>query len=180
MDLSLSPAETEFRDELRGWITANHPGPSGDDEAAFDRNIAWQRKLNERGWAGLTWPTEYGGAGATLIEQAIFFEEMARARAPRMANVLGLTMGGPVVIAHGNDAQKERYLAPILSADEIWCQGFSEPESGSDLASLKTRARRDGDDWLVTGQKIWTSLATISQWCFLLARTNSEVKKHAG
>jgi alkylation response protein AidB-like acyl-CoA dehydrogenase len=180
VDLSLSPAEEEFRDELRGWITANHPGPSGDDEAAFDRNIAWQRKLNERGWAGLTWPTEYGGAGATLIEQAIFFEEMARARAPRMANVLGLTMGGPVVIQHGSQEQKERYLAPILSAEEIWCQGFSEPDSGSDLASLKTRARRDGDEWIVTGQKVWTTLAHRAKWCMLLARTNADAPKHRG
>jgi alkylation response protein AidB-like acyl-CoA dehydrogenase len=180
MDLSLSPAETEFRDELRGWIADNHPGPPGEDEAAFDRNVEWQRKLNERGWAGLTWPTEYGGAGATLIEQAIFFEEMARARAPRMANVLGLTMGGPVVIHHGTDAQKERYLAPILSAEEIWCQGFSEPESGSDLASLKTRARRDGDEWVVTGQKVWTTLAHRAKWCMLLARTNQDAPKHRG
>src|SRR5215212_6200780 len=180
MDLSLSPAEEEFRDELRGWIADNHPGLAGEDEAAFDRNIEWQRKLNERGWAGLTWPTEYGGAGATLIEQAIFFEEMARARAPRMANVLGLTMGGPVVIQHGSQEQKERYLAPILSAEEIWCQGFSEPDSGSDLASLKTRAVRDGDEWIVTGQKVWTTLAHRSKWCMLVARTNPDAAKHRG
>src|SRR3954451_14798219 len=154
MDLSLSPAEEEFRDELRAWIADNHPGPQGEDEAAFDRNSEWQRTRTERVWAVLTWPTAYGGAGATLIEQAIYFEEMARARAPRTANVLGLTMGGPVVIAHGTEDQKERSLAPILSADEIWCQGFSEPESGSDLASLKTKAVRNGDDWVVTGQKV--------------------------
>src|SRR6266508_1501120 len=112
MDLSLSPAEEEFRDQLRSWIEANHPGPSPEgDEDGFEHRVAWQRKLNDRGWAGLTWPEEYGGAGATLIEQAIFFEEMARARAPRMANVLALTMGGPVVIQHGTHEQKERYLA---------------------------------------------------------------------
>jgi alkylation response protein AidB-like acyl-CoA dehydrogenase len=181
LDLSLSPAELEFRDELRGWISENHPGPSPEgDEAAFAHRVEWQRKLNERGWAGLTWPTEYGGSGATLIEQALFFEEMARARAPRMANILGLTMGGPVVIAHGTDVQKERYLAPILSAEEIWCQGFSEPESGSDLASLKTRARRDGDDWIVSGQKVWTTLAHRSKWCMLLARTDADAPKHRG
>ncbi|HVL97417.1 MAG TPA: acyl-CoA dehydrogenase family protein [Solirubrobacteraceae bacterium] len=180
MDLALTAAEREFRDELRAWIEANHPGPAGEDEAAFDRNVAWQRKLNERGWAGLTWPVEYGGAGATLIEQAIFFEEMARARAPRMANVLGLTMGGPVVIHHGTTEQKERYLPPILSAEEIWCQGFSEPESGSDLASLKTRARREGDEWVVSGQKVWTTLAHRSKWCMLLARTNQDAPKHRG
>jgi alkylation response protein AidB-like acyl-CoA dehydrogenase len=181
MDLSLSPAEEEFRDELRGWIEVNHPGPTPDgDEAGFEHRVAWQRKLNEQGWAGLTWPTEYGGGGATLIEQAIYYEEMARARAPRTANVLGLTMGGPVVIAHGSEQQKERYLAPILSADEIWCQGFSEPESGSDLASLKTKAVRDGDDWVVTGQKVWTTLGHRAKWCMLVARTNQDAPKHRG
>jgi alkylation response protein AidB-like acyl-CoA dehydrogenase len=181
VDLSLSPAEEEFRDELRAWIEENHPGPTPDgDEAGFEHRVEWQRKLNERGWAGLTWPTEYGGGGGTLIEQSIYFEEMARARAPRTANVLGLTMGGPVVIAHGTEAQKERYLAPILSADEIWCQGFSEPESGSDLASLKTKAVRDGDDFVVTGQKVWTTLGHRAKWCMLVARTNPDAPKHRG
>ena len=181
MDLTLSPTEQEFRDELRGWIEANHPGrePDGDLES-FEFRRAWQRKLNERGWAGLSWPAEYGGAGATLVEQAIFYEEVARAGAPQMANVLGLAMGGPTVIAHGTDAQKERHLAPILSADEIWCQGFSEPDSGSDLASLKTRAVRDGDDWVVTGQKVWTTFAHQSKWCMLVARTDPEAPKHRG
>ena len=181
MDLTLSPAEEEFRDTLRAWIADHHPGkePEG-DEASFAFRRDWQRRLNERGWAGLTWPTEYGGSGATQIEQAILFEEFARARAPQMANVLGLTMGGPTVIAHGTDEQKERFLAPILSADEIWCQGFSEPESGSDLASLKTRAVLDGDAYVVTGQKVWTTFAHHSKWCMLLARTNPEVPKHRG
>jgi len=181
MDLSPSPAELEFRDELRAWIADHHPGPTPEgDEDGFTHRVDWQRKLNDRGWAGLTWPTEYGGSGATLIEQAIFYEEMARARAPRMANTLGLTMGGPVVIGHGTDDQKERYLQPILSAEEIWCQGFSEPDSGSDLASLKTRAVRDGDSWLVTGQKVWTTLAHRSKWCMLIARTNQDAPKHRG
>jgi alkylation response protein AidB-like acyl-CoA dehydrogenase len=181
VDLTLSPAEEEFRDSVRHWIAENHPGrePSSDEESfAFRRD--WQRKLNDRGWAGLTWPSEFGGAGATMIEQAIFFEEIARARAPQMANVLGLTMGGPTVIAHGSDDQKERFLAPILSADEIWCQGFSEPESGSDLASLKTRAVPSGDGYVVTGQKVWTTFAHQSKWCMLLARTNQEAPKHRG
>ena len=181
MDLTLSPAEEEFRDTLRAWIAENHPGrePDGDEDSfAFRRE--WQRKLNARGWAGLTWPSEFGGAGATMIEQAIFFEEIARARAPQMANVLGLTMGGPTVIAHGTDEQKERFLTPILSADEIWCQGFSEPESGSDLASLKTRAVPSGDGYAVTGQKVWTTYAHQSKWCMLLARTNPDAPKHRG
>ena len=181
MDLSLSPVEREFRDAVRGWIEANHPGREPDsDPEQFEFRKAWQRALNDRGWAGLNWPTEYGGAGATQVEQAIFYEELARAGAPSMANVLGLAMGGPTVIAHGTDEQKQRYLPPILSADEIWCQGFSEPESGSDLASLKTRAVRNGDEWVVTGQKVWTTYAHEAKWCMLVARTDTEAPKHRG
>jgi alkylation response protein AidB-like acyl-CoA dehydrogenase len=181
MDLTLSPTEHEFRDEVRGWLEANHPGPTPEgDDAGFEFRRAWQRKLNERGWAGLSWPERYGGSGATLFEQAIFSEELARAGAPQMANTLGLAMGGPTVIGHGTDEQKERYLAPILSADEIWCQGFSEPQSGSDLASLKTKAVRDGDEWVVTGQKVWTTMAHQSKWCMLLARTDPDAAKHRG
>src|SRR3954466_8700637 len=181
MDLTLSPAELEFRDAVRGWIEDNHPGrePSGDPQA-FEFRRAWQRALNERGWAGLSWPTEYGGAGATLVEQAIFYEEIARAGAPSMANVLGLAMGGPTVIAHGTEDQKQRFLSPILSAVEIWCQGFSEPGSGSDLASLKTRAVRNGTEWVVTGQKVWTTYAHQAKWCMLVARTDQDAPKHQG
>jgi alkylation response protein AidB-like acyl-CoA dehydrogenase len=181
MDLSLSPAEREFRDSVRDWIAANHPGPEppGDPEQ-FEFRRAWQRAVNERGWAGLTWPTDYGGAGGTLVEQAILFEEVARAGAPPMANILGLAMGGPTVIAHGNEEQRRRFLPPILSADEIWCQGFSEPESGSDLASLKTRAVREGDEWVVTGQKVWTTYAHEAKWCMLVARTDADAPRHRG
>src|SRR3954466_10421335 len=141
VDLTLSPEEEAFRDELRGWLDANHPGrePEG-DEAGFEFRRDWQRKLYDAGWSGLAWPREYGGRGPTLIEQAIFNEEIVRSKAPQMANVLGLAMGGPTVIAHGTDEQKDRSPLPILSGEEIWCQGFSEPESGSDLASVKTRA----------------------------------------
>src|SRR5215217_4003242 len=181
MDLTLSPSEQEFRNEVRSWLEANHPGPTPEgDEAGFEFRRAWQRKLNERGWAGLSWPEQYGGSGATLFEQAIFSEELARSGAPQMANTLGLAMGGPTVIAHGTDEQKERYLAPILSADEIWCQGFSEPQSGSDLASLRTKAVRDGDEWLDTGQKVWTTMAHQSKWCMLVARTDPDAPKHRG
>jgi alkylation response protein AidB-like acyl-CoA dehydrogenase len=181
MDLSLSPAEREFRDAVRSWIEANNPGREPDSDAElFEFRCAWQRALNERGWAGLSWPTEYGGAGATLVEQAIFFEEVARAGTPPMANVLGLAMGGPTVIMHGTEEQKQRFLPPILSADEIWCQGFSEPGSGSDLASLKTRARRNGSEWVVTGQKVWTTYAHEAKWCMLVARTDPDAPKHRG
>lgn len=182
MDLSLSPSEREFRDEVRAWLEENHPGPepegSLEDIMSFRRE--WQRRLHEGGWAGVAWPQEYGGRGATLVEQAIFSQEMGRAEAPSPANVLGLVMGGPVVIAHGTEEQKRRYLEPILSAEEIWCQGFSEPESGSDLASLKTKAVKDGDEWVVTGQKVWTTFAQYAKWCMLVARTDPDAPKHKG
>jgi alkylation response protein AidB-like acyl-CoA dehydrogenase len=181
VDLTLSPSEEAFRDELRSWLDANHPGrePEGDD-AGFAFRRGWQRKLHDAGWAGVSWPTEYGGRGATLVEQAIYNEEFVRAQAPSAANVLGLAMGGPTVIAHGTDEQKRRYLEPILSAEEIWCQGFSEPGSGSDLASVKTKAVRDGDEWVVTGQKVWTTLAHHAKWCMLVARTDPDAPKHQG
>jgi alkylation response protein AidB-like acyl-CoA dehydrogenase len=181
MDLTLTESEAAFRDELRRWLDENDPGPppSGPGELV-QFELEWQKKLYAGGWAGVSWPQEYGGRGATLIEQAIFLEELARARAPRPANILGLVMGGPVVIAHGNEDQKERFLQPILSAEEIWCQGFSEPESGSDLASLKTRAVKTDGTWKVTGQKVWTSYAHVAKWCMLLARTDPDTPKHKG
>jgi alkylation response protein AidB-like acyl-CoA dehydrogenase len=181
VDLTLSPQEQAFRDELRAWLEENHPGdePSG-DEAGFEFRRDWQRKLAEAGYAGLSWPEEYGGRGATLIEQAIFNEEIVRAKAPQMANVLGLAMGGPVVIAHGTEEQRKRYLKPILTAEEIWCQGFSEPESGSDLASLKTKAVKSNGEWVVTGQKVWTTFAHEAKWCMLVARTDQDAPKHKG
>jgi alkylation response protein AidB-like acyl-CoA dehydrogenase len=181
VDLTPTPQEQAFRDELRGWLEANHPGPEPDgDVAGFEFRRAWQRRLHEDDWAGVSWPKEYGGRGATLVEQAIYNEELARAQAPSTANVLGLAMGGPTVIAHGTEEQKRRYLEPILSADEIWCQGFSEPEAGSDLASLKTKAVRDGDQWVVTGQKVWTTLAHHAKWCMLVARTDPDAPRHKG
>ena len=182
MDLSLTDSEAAFRDEVRSWLEENHPGPApeGDDAAEFEFRRAWQKRMHEAGWAGISWPEEYGGKGATLIEQSIFNEELARQRVPMPANVLGLVMGGPVVIAHGNEDQKERYLEPILSGDEIWCQGFSEPESGSDLASLKTRAIKANGTWKVTGQKVWTTYAHEAKFCMLLARTDQDAPKHKG
>jgi alkylation response protein AidB-like acyl-CoA dehydrogenase len=181
VDLTLTSEEQTFQDEVRAWLGEHHPGPEPDgEEAKFVFRRAWQRELHDAGWAGISWPKEFGGRGATLIEQVIFSEEMARAKAPSPANVLGLVMGGPVVIAHGTEAQKERFLEPILSAEEIWCQGFSEPESGSDLASLKTKAVHDNGGWRVTGQKVWTTYAHEAKWCMLLARSEPDAPKHKG
>jgi alkylation response protein AidB-like acyl-CoA dehydrogenase len=182
VDLSLTGSEAAFQQEVRSWLEENHPGPApeGDDAAEFEFRRQWQKKLHQAGWAGISWPQEYGGKGATLIEQSIFNEEMARQRVPAPANILGLVMGGPVVIAHGTEEQKERYLEPILSGEEIWCQGFSEPESGSDLASLKARAVRSNGGWKVSGQKVWTTYAHEAKWCMLLARSDTEAPKHKG
>jgi alkylation response protein AidB-like acyl-CoA dehydrogenase len=182
MDLTFSERETAFRDELRAWFAANDPGPEPPHEG--DLHYAWrrdfQRRLYEGGWAAPHWPREHGGRGATLTESAIFFEELGHARAPLPANVLGLLLGGPTLMTWGTEDQKERFLGPILSAEEIWCQGFSEPDAGSDLAALKTRAVRDGGGWVVTGQKVWTSEAHHAKWCMLVARTDAEVPKHKG
>jgi alkylation response protein AidB-like acyl-CoA dehydrogenase len=182
MDLTFSERETAFRDELRAWFAANDPG--AEPVSSETEHYAWrrdfQRRLYEDGWAAVHWPREYGGRGASLTESAIFFEELGRARAPLPANVLGLLLGGPTLMVWGTDEQKERFLGPILSGEEIWCQGFSEPEAGSDLAALKTRAVRDGDGWRVTGQKVWTSGAQYSKWCMLVARTDTEAPKHKG
>src|SRR5437588_2994745 len=182
MDLTFTEPETEFRDELRAWLAGNHPGeePPGEDAEAYQWRRDFQRRLADGGWAAVHWPVEYGGRGATLTQSAIFFEELGRAKAPLPANVLGLLLAGPTIMAYGTEEQKDRFLAPIVTAEEIWCQGFSEPEAGSDLASLKTRAVKDGEDWVVTGQKVWTSGAQYSKWCMLVARTDFEAEKHKG
>jgi alkylation response protein AidB-like acyl-CoA dehydrogenase len=183
VDLTFTDSEAAFRDELRTWLAENPAGeePAGDEDSAYAWRRDWQRRLHDGGWAGVHWPQEYGGRGATLMETAIFFEELGRARAPLPANVLGLLLGGPTLMVWGTDEQKDRHLSPILSADEIWCQGFSEPDAGSDLAALKTKAVQDGDDWVVTGQKVWTSGAQYSKWCMLVARTDADApKKHKG
>jgi alkylation response protein AidB-like acyl-CoA dehydrogenase len=182
MDLTFSESELAFRDELRDWFAGHDPGrePDGDEEAHFGWRRDFQRRLADDGWAAVHWPVEYGGRGATLTQSAIFFEELGRSRAPLMANVLGLLLAGPTIMAYGTPEQKDRYLHPILTAEEIWCQGFSEPDAGSDLASLKTRAVKDGDEWVITGQKVWTSGAQYARWCMLVARTDPEVPKHKG
>jgi alkylation response protein AidB-like acyl-CoA dehydrogenase len=182
MDLTFTPQQLAFREDLRAWLAENPPDakPEGSDDAEFAWRRDWQRRLYDAGWAAPSWPTEYGGRGATPAESAIYFEELGRARVPFSANTLGLLLGGPTLMVWGTSEQKERYLPPILSGEEIWCQGFSEPEAGSDLASLKTRASKEGDEWVVTGQKVWTSGAQYSKWCMLVARTDGEVPKHKG
>jgi alkylation response protein AidB-like acyl-CoA dehydrogenase len=183
VDLTFSERERAFREELRAWLAENPPAPEpskGGEDAHYAWRRDWQRKLYDAGWAAPAWPVEYGGRGASLTESAIYFEELGRARVPLPANVLGLLLGGPTLMVWGSERQKERYLAPILSAEEIWCQGFSEPDAGSDLASLKTRAIKDGGEWVVSGQKVWTSGAQYSKWCMLVARTDGEVPKHKG
>jgi alkylation response protein AidB-like acyl-CoA dehydrogenase len=188
MDFDLSPAERAFREEVRTWLAANRPawadGESAEGETGdhdwLERRVAWQRQLHEAGYIGLNWPKEYGGRGATLMEQLIFSQEMVEARAPDPINVIGLGMGGPVIIHHGTEEQKRLYLDGILSADEIWCQGFSEPNAGSDLSALQTRAVDAGDHYLVSGQKVWTTLAQVSRWCLLLARERQEANPRAG
>jgi alkylation response protein AidB-like acyl-CoA dehydrogenase len=182
VDLTFSESERAFRDELRAWLDSHDPGPepAGDEDAHYTWRRDFQRALADGGWAAVHWPVEYGGRGATIIESAIFFEELARAGAPLPANVLGLLLAGPTIMSWGTAEQKDRFLAPILTAEEIWCQGFSEPDAGSDLASVKTRATRDGDGWLISGQKVWTSGAQYSKWCMLLARTDPDAPKHKG
>lgn len=183
MDLTFSDTELAFRDEMRAWLAANPVPPrpqEGGDDADFAWRRAWQRTLYDGGWAAPSWPAEFGGRGATLTESAIYFEELGRSRVPLPANVLGLLLGGPTLMVWGTDEQKERYLPPILSGEEIWCQGFSEPGAGSDLASLQTKAVKDGDEWVVTGQKVWTSAAQWSKWCMLVTRTDGDVPKHKG
>jgi alkylation response protein AidB-like acyl-CoA dehydrogenase len=182
MDLTFSEPELAFRDELRAWFADHEPGPEpeADEEAHYAWRRDFQRELAQDGWAAVHWPPEYGGRGATLTQSAIFFEELGRSGAPLPANVLGLLLAGPTIMTWGTPQQKERYLTPILTAEEIWCQGFSEPDAGSDLANVKTRAVPDGDEWVVTGQKVWTSGAQYSKWCMLVARTDTEVAKHKG
>jgi len=187
MDLNLTAGEQQFRDEFRAWLSANVPaewaggGAGSEDRAEYLQYLReWQRKLYDGGWAGISWPREFGGRGATLMEQAIFQEELARANAPQLIGTIGLSLVGPTIIAMGTEEQKARYLPKILSGEDIWCQGFSEPNAGSDLAALGTKAARDGDDFLVNGQKIWTSFAQMADWCLLLVRTDAEAPKHKG
>jgi len=186
MDFHLTPEEEVFRDEVRSWLQRHLPEGWPDhppyrterERTEFLKN--WQRQLGAAKLAGIAWPKEYGGRGATLMEQVIFNEEMAKAKAPPMINIIGLHMAGPTIMVHGTEEQKRRFLPQIISGEEIWCQGFSEPNAGSDLAALQTRAVQDGDDYVITGQKVWTSWGHQAHWCLLLTRTDPDLPKHKG
>ena len=187
MDFSY-PAEVErFRTELRDWLSANLTDeliaarrPAGRDDVVFEKLRAWNRTMADAGWAAVSWPREYGGRGATVLEQLVYTEETTRARAPLPLNVIGLNNIAPAIMQYGSESQKTTLLPRMMRADDIWCQGMSEPEAGSDLAALRTRAVRDGDDFVVNGQKIWTSLGHRARWCQLYVRTDPEVPKHQG
>ena len=187
MDFTLTPDQEAFRQRVRSWLQSNIP----DDWTKFGMSEVprpeayaflrkWQAALFDAGFIGITWPKEYGGQGLTFVEEMILHQEMALQKAPPMLNVLGVGMAGPTIIAYGTEEQKQRYPAKILSCEEIWCQGYSEPNAGSDLASLQTRAVKDGDHWVINGQKVWTSLAHIADWMMLLARTDPDAPKHKG
>jgi alkylation response protein AidB-like acyl-CoA dehydrogenase len=182
------PAEVErFRVELREWLAANLTDeliaarrPSGRTDAMFEALRAFNRTMADAGWAAVSWPREYGGRGATVLEQLVYTEETTRARAPLPLNVIGMNNIAPAIMQYGTEDQKRTLLPRMMRADDIWCQGMSEPEAGSDLAALRTRAVRDGDDFVVNGQKIWTSLGHRADWCQLYVRTDPEAPKHKG
>ncbi len=176
MDLTYSAEDEAFRERVRSWLAANMPSRINN----LEERIAWHRSLYEAGYLGMGWPREYGGWTARPMEQAIVGEEMARVNAPATANGLGLSIVGPTLIVHGTEAQKQRYVRKILTAEELWCQLYSEPNAGSDLAALRTSAERQGDVFVVNGQKVWTSYAKHSHFGVLLARTDPDVPKHQG
>jgi len=181
--LDVSERARELRAEFRGWLT-KHPAPSTGGDPSLDTFMrvgkSWQSELASGGWVGVHWPKEFGGRGLSLVEEAVVQEELVRAGSPQLLGLFGLTMVGPVLISHGTEEQKHRFLSNILSAKEIWCQGFSEPGAGSDLAAVSTRAQITDDGFLVSGQKIWTSFAHVADWCFVLCRTSGEEQKHKG
>ncbi len=188
--------DEEFRTEVREWLAAHVVGEfaelkgrggPGDEEIGFDTRVAWEQLLGDAGWIGLGWPTEHGGRGATVAQQIIWAQEYTRAEAPARVNHMGENLLGPTLIEYGTPAQQARFLPGILRGTERWCQGYSEPNAGSDLANVQTRAvltHRDtgdaGDEWVINGQKVWTSLAHVSHWCFLVARTEPGSVRHKG
>ncbi|MGH9042440.1 MAG: acyl-CoA dehydrogenase family protein [Acidimicrobiia bacterium] len=188
MDFRDTPEEAAFRDEVRTWLAENLTsefspltgGRGVDRDEHWDLAVAWARKLGEAGWIGLSWPTAYGGRGASFAEQVIFSTEYARADAPVRVGFFGEGLLGPTLVDYGTEEQKRRFLPPILKATELWCQGYSEPNAGSDLAAVQTRAVLDGDEWVVNGQKVWTTFAHHADWCFVVTRTDPTTPPHQG
>ena len=189
MELRFSSEDEAFRREARGWLTdqlagefavVRGRGGPGDEHELFEERAAWERALGSAGWIGIGWPREFGGRGLSLTQQVIFYEEYARAQGPGRVGIVGEGLLGPTLIQFGNEEQKRRFLPGILTGTEIWCQGYSEPNAGSDLANVQTRAARDGDEWVIDGQKVWTSLAHWADWCFVLCRTDRDAPRHRG
>jgi alkylation response protein AidB-like acyl-CoA dehydrogenase len=187
--LQVSPQDEEFRRRVREWLAENltgrfaglrGAGGPGREHEAHDERVAWNRHLAAAGWTCLGWPAEHGGHGATLAQQVIFYEEYARSGAPARVGYLGEELLGPTLIAFGTPEQQRRFLPAIAAVEELWCQGYSEPGAGSDLAAVSTTARLDGDGWVITGQKVWTSLAVEADWCFVLARTQPGSRRGEG
>ncbi len=189
MDLSHSDEDEAFRAEIRRWLEEHLTGEFADikglggpgkEHEAIEERLAWNRHLAEHGWTGVGWPKEHGGRGLSLWQQVIFHEEYARADAPTRVNHLGEELLGPTLMAFGTEQQQDRFLPKILAVEELWAQGYSEPGAGSDLANVQTKARRDGDDWVLDGQKVWTSNAQFSQWLFVIARSEPGSERHHG
>jgi alkylation response protein AidB-like acyl-CoA dehydrogenase len=189
VNLRYSPEDDAFRAEAREWLTdqltgefaiVRGRGGPGDEHALFDERLAWERALGAARWTCLSFPYEYGGRDASLLQQVIFYEEYARAGGPGRIGIIGEGLIGPTILHFGTEEQKRRFLPRIASGEDVWCQGYSEPNAGSDLANVQTRAERDGDEWVITGQKIWTSLAHWANWCFVLCRTDREAPRHRG
>jgi alkylation response protein AidB-like acyl-CoA dehydrogenase len=187
VDFSYPPEVEQFREELRGWLAAHLTEDvvaagrrRARDPETFEQLRAWDAMLADAGWGAVSWPREYGGRGASVLEQLAYAEETIRARAPVPLNVIGMNNIAPAIMQYGTDAQKRELLPRMVRADDIWCQGMSEPEAGSDLASLRTRAVQDGDQYVVNGQKIWTSLGHRADWCQLYVRTDPDAPKHKG
>lgn len=188
MDFTYPPEAEEFRAEVRAWLDANVDddvraiggGLGYEQPGQLERSQAWNRRLADAGYAAIAWPVEYGGRGAGVMEQIVWAEELHRCGAPGPVNVLGIPNVAPAIMRYGTEAQKARFLPPMLRGDHVWCQGFSEPDAGSDLAGLSTAAVRDGDEWVIHGQKVWTSLGHHAHWCELLVRTNPDAPKHKG
>lgn len=188
LDISFTAGQEQFRGRFRGWIADTldprwdgdrFRGPT-DDAENFDLQRSWERALHDGGYSGIHWPKAYGGQGLGIIEYFIVMEELGRVAAPEGINSIGRELVGPILLDSGSEEQKQRFVPRILSVQDIWCQGFSEPNAGSDLASVQTFARREGDDWVINGQKVWTSYAQFSNWCILLARTDRDAPKHKG